>query len=68
MNEQDTSLRVDRNVLVVTTLESEPDDKMYWLRRTPEERLEQVELLRRINYGDEATSRLQRFFEVVERE
>ena len=48
--------------------EAEKADEEYWFSRTPEERLEQVELLRRINYGDAATARLQRVFEIVERE
>ena len=48
--------------------EAERADEEYWFSRTPEECLEQVELLRRINYGDAATARLQRVFEIVERE
>ena len=48
--------------------EAERADEEYWFSRTPEERLEQVELLRRINYGDAATARLQRVFEIAERE
>ena len=60
-------LRVDRTVLVVTTLSDEPDEKEFWLARTPQERLQHLETLRRINYGHLATARLQRVLEITER-
>ena len=41
-------------------------DKHYWLTRSVEERADQMELLRRINYGDQAAGRLQRVLEVIE--
>lgn len=47
--------------------EAEKDDEKYWLSKTPYERLEYMELLRRINYGSAATARLQRVLEIVER-
>ena len=44
------------------------DEKTYWLQKTPHERLEAVELTRRILYGyNPATLRLQRVFEIAER-
>ncbi|MBE2271116.1 MAG: hypothetical protein IAE80_22975 [Anaerolinea sp.] len=43
------------------------DDKVYWWSRTPDERLRYMELLRRINYGDRATARLQRVLEIAQR-
>jgi hypothetical protein len=61
-------LKVDRTVFTVTSLEDESDDKAYWLSCTPQERLRQVEILRRINYGHRATARLQRVLEFAERE
>jgi hypothetical protein len=48
--------------------EAERADEEYWFSRTPEERLAQLELLRRINYGDAATARLQRVLEIVDRD
>lgn len=60
-------LRVDRTVLVVTALDDEPDEKEFWLARTPQERLHHLETLRRINYGHLATTRLQRILEITER-
>ena len=37
----------------------------YWQSKTPEERLNAVEHMRQINYGDSYTRHIQRFFEVV---
>ena len=61
------NLKVDRSVLTVSDLNDESGEKAYWLARTPQERINQIEILRRINYGDAATARLQRVLEVVER-
>ena len=61
-----SSLYVDRTILTVTTLDTESDEKAYWLAQTPQQRLQHVERLRRINYGHLATARLQRVLEVVE--
>jgi hypothetical protein len=47
--------------------EADKQDKEYWLSRTPVERLQYMELLRRINYGSNATARLQRVLEIAER-
>jgi hypothetical protein len=45
----------------------EDDEKAYWARKSPEERLEALETMRQIAYGyDPVTTRLQRFFEIVE--
>ena len=62
------NLRVDRSTFSVSSLTDVSDDKAYWLARTPSERLKQVEILRRINYGSGATARLQRVLEITERE
>lgn len=62
-----TNLKVDRMTFSVSALTSESDEKAYWLMRTPAERLKQMEILRRINYGYSATARLQRVLEVTER-
>ena len=62
--------RLDRTVFSVVSSfeEAEQQDKEYWLSRTPQERLQHMELLRRINHGADATARLQRVLEVAERE
>lgn len=62
-----SSSKVDRTVLTVASLKDEPDEKAYWLTRTPHERLRHIELLRRINYGPGATARLQRILEFAQR-
>ena len=60
-------LKIDRSTMSVAALTDESDDKAYWLARTPHERLRQVEILRRINYGPRAARRLQRILEIAER-
>jgi hypothetical protein len=62
------NLKVDRSTFSVASLTDASDEKAYWIARTPHERLKQVEILRRINYGYRATLRLQRVLEVAERE
>lgn len=47
--------------------EAEAADKAYWHSKTPQERLEALELMRQINYGyNPTTERLQRVLEIVE--
>jgi hypothetical protein len=62
------SLKVDRTAFTVASLEDASDDKLYWLSRTPHERLRHVQILRQINYGHRATARLQRVLEFAQRE
>jgi hypothetical protein len=59
-------LKLDRTQFSVVRL-ADPDDVLdYWLSRTVEERLQALERLRRISYGDTvASERLQRVFEVA---
>jgi len=62
------NLKIDRKAFSVAALTDDSDKKAYWLARTPYERLKQVEILRRINYGARATARLQRVLEIADRE
>ncbi len=50
--------RLDRTAFLVVSSFEEADqqDREYWLSRTPLERLQQMELLQRINYGADATA------------
>lgn len=57
--------QLDKTAFSVTRLGDESDDIAYWHSRTPGERLEHMELLRHINYGDQATARLQRVLEIA---
>ena len=58
---------VDRSVVTVGSALGESDEKAFWLSKTPLERLEAVELLREIAFGNGPTSaRLQRVLETAE--
>ena len=58
---------MDKTAFSVTTLFEKSGDKEYWLSKTPQERLEALELMRQINYGyDPTTARLQRVLEIAE--
>ncbi len=60
-------LKIDRSAIKITAID-ETDEKEFWLKRPPEERLAALELLRQIAYGYEPNSiRLQRIFEITER-
>ena len=60
--------RIDRSKLQATSFDqAEADDIEYWMSKTPTERIEGVEYLRRWVYGDDQVdARLQRVLEVVE--
>ena len=60
-------LKLDRTALSIGSLSDTSEERTYWHAQTPRERLKQIEILRRINYGDQATRRLQRVLEVVQR-
>ena len=60
------SFKMDKSALSVTSILEKSDDKEYWHAKTPQERLQAVELMRQINYGyDPVTTRLQRVPEVA---
>jgi len=62
------SIRIDRTAFSVVSLSDEPDEKEFWLSKTPEERLEALEIMRQIVYGyDPSTTRLQRVLEIAQR-
>ena len=53
-------------IISTGSLSDSSEDKAYWHSRTPYECLEHIEILRRMNYGDQATRRLQRVFEITQ--
>jgi len=58
--------KMDKSVLTVGTFDDD-DTRDYWASRTPQERMEALELLRMICYGyDPTTARLRRVLEIVE--
>lgn len=69
MSDESSEYRLDKSAFSVADLTDEPDERAFWLSKTPEERLRAAEYLRQLLYGyDPATLRLQRVFEVVELE
>jgi hypothetical protein len=61
-------MAVDRTTFSLAGMADSSADKEYWLSRTPEERLQSVEMLRRINYGTgPSAERLQRILEITRR-
>ena len=59
------NLKIDKTALSLADISDDSDMKAYWLSRTPYERLQHIEILRRINYGDKACARLQRVLEIA---
>jgi len=66
MDRELIDLKLDRRFFSVMSLSDQPNDKDYWFSRDPIERMRHIEILRRINYGYRATSRLQRVLEFTE--
>jgi hypothetical protein len=68
MAEPDSFPKLDRSAFSVRGLHEKSDEKQYWAQKTPQERLEALELMRQILYGyDPATTRLQRVLTVAQR-
>jgi len=59
--------RLNKNIVKVTSLDDFEEEKRYWMSRNPLERIEAIEINRRMIYGqDRVASRLQRFFETAQ--
>jgi len=59
--------RLNKKIVKVTSLDDIEDEKSFWKTKTPLERIEAIEINRRMIYGeDRVTSRLQRFFETAQ--
>jgi hypothetical protein len=68
MNAVDAA-RLDRSAFEIGSIYDDREEVEYWRAKSPEERMEALELMRQMIYGyDPATTRLQRVFEVVELE
>ncbi len=60
-------MKVDRQIITVSTLRDKSDDE-YWHSRTPTERLVALQINRQAAYGESNASRgLQRVLEVIKR-
>ena len=59
--------RLDKTRLTVSSLYDSTEEKQYWLAFEKADRLNAVEINRRMVYGkDRTSSRLQRFLEIAE--
>ena len=59
--------RLDKTKLTVSSIDDITEEKRYWLSLTRAERLNAIELNRRMVYGtDRTTTRLQRLLETAE--
>ena len=60
--------RLDRSAFAITSIEEAPEDKQFWIMKTPAERLAVLEFMRQVMYGyDPATARLQRVLTITQR-
>ncbi len=57
-DKRNSKLKIDKRLLSAVTSLDQTDNNSYQLAKRPIERIGHIELLRRINYGDGATSRL----------
>jgi hypothetical protein len=58
---------LNKKIVNVTSLDDTEEEKNYWISKSPLERIEALEIIRRMIYGqDRVTSRLQRIFETAE--
>ncbi|MDR4507886.1 MAG: hypothetical protein MRJ65_06565 [Candidatus Brocadiaceae bacterium] len=59
--------KLDKTVISVTSLHDEAKDKDYWLKKSPSERLEAIEIQRRLVYGEKrTTARIRWVIEVLD--
>ncbi len=59
--------RLDKTVLTIAPIDEVDEERSYWHNQTPYKRLQAIELLRKLNYGESAVSgRLQRLLEVTQ--
>jgi len=67
IDDMDTLPSLEKKIVNVTSLDDIEEEKKYWISKSPLERIEAIEINRRMIYGqDRVTSRLQRFFETAE--
>lgn len=59
------TMKIDTTAFSVATGFDVLDEIEYWRSRTPEERLNAVEIMRQINYGASYPRSIQRFFEIA---
>ena len=61
--------KVDRSYFEISQLTDISDETTFWQSKTPQERLEAIEIMRQIIYGyNPSTTRLQRVLEIAQRQ
>ena len=64
---EEEAYKINRSAFSIGSLHDGGDEKAYWLSKTPQERIEAIEIMRQILYGyDPSTTRLERFFEIAD--
>lgn len=58
--------RLDKSAIRVSGLADEAEDRSFWHAQSPEARLQALEFMRRVMYGNAATARLQRVLTIAE--
>jgi hypothetical protein len=59
--------KINKNSFSISDLSDNLDEIQYWNSKSPQERFEAIEIMRKILYGEDATSaRLQRILEFAE--
>ena len=67
IDDMDKIPSLNKKIVNITSLDDIEEEKKYWFSKSPLERIEAIEINRRMIYGqDRTTSRLQRFFETSE--
>jgi hypothetical protein len=61
-------LKVDKTSIVISSLDEQTDEIVFWSTKAPIERMAAIELMRQIIYGYDPTStRLQRVLTITQR-
>ena len=63
MDKELINIKLDKNSFSVISVSEQANETNYWLTVSPAKRFQHMEVLRRINYGNSAASRLQRILE-----
>ncbi len=60
---------MDKTAITVTSLKDSSEEDRYWHSKTPEERMQALEIMRRMVYGEARTNEpMQKVIEVVDLE
>lgn len=61
------TMRIDKTVFSIGTLEEQGDDRAYWASKSPAERLQALEFMRQVMYGyDPEVDGMVKVFEIID--